>query len=150
MEEMLSAYHGAVSTEWSDQRREAAAEHAERLRRREAAENAQAQQILDDFAAAALRAGLPAETLRITGYGGKGRATSDVTGWYVRQDRSMGVGTDGKLYILTAPLGLMDRWRRVHLEPIPPPLVLGAGGRDGDSIDLADALERLLPGWRER
>lgn len=138
-----------MSTDWSEQRREAAAEHAERLRRREAAENARAQELLDAFAAAALRAGLPAETLKVRGYSGSRVASSDVTGWYVRQDQSMGVGTDGRLYILTAPLGVLDRWRRVHLTPIAPPLVLGAGGRDGDSIDLADALERLLPGWRE-
>ncbi len=136
-----------MSEDWTERRREAAAEHAERLRRREAAENARAQELLDRFAAAAQRAGLPAEELKVRGYDGTRFARSDVTGWYVRQDRSMGVGTDGRLYILTAPLGFLDRWRRVHLEPIAPPLVLGAGGRDGDSIDLADALERLLPGW---
>ncbi len=137
-----------MDTEWSEQRREAADEHAARLRRRQEAENARAQQLLDAFAAAAMRAGLPAERLQVTGYGGRGRASSDVTGWYVRQDRSMGIGTDGGLYVLTAPIGFAERLRGIHLKRVPPPMVLGAGGRDGDSIDLPDALERLLPGWQ--
>jgi hypothetical protein len=32
--------------------------------------------------------------------------------------------------------------------PSDPPLVLGKGGRDGESIDLADALARVLSGDR--
>lgn len=103
--------------------------------------------MLDAFTAAALKAGVETTTLQVTS--GKRRASSDIEGWYVRNDRSMGVGTDGKLYVLTAPLSLMDVLRGVQLTPIEPPLVLGLGGRDGDSIDLADALERVLPGWRE-
>ncbi len=133
--------------EWSERRREAAAVHAERLRRAEEAEHARAQQMLDDFVAAARSTGLPTERLRVQGYGGRGSASSNVVGWYVRVDRSMGVGEDGGLYVLTAPLGMLDRLRGVTLKPTPPPLVLGAGGRDGDSIDLVDALRRLLPEW---
>ncbi|MDN5559741.1 MAG: hypothetical protein L0G23_09955, partial [Ruaniaceae bacterium] len=80
-------------------------------------------------------------------YGGRGTASSDITGWYVRNDHSMGVGTDGKMYRLALPLSVMDRLRGVTLRPMAPPMVLGAGGRDGDSIDLANALRRLLPEW---
>ena len=58
------------------------------------------------------------------------------------------MSTEGDFYILTAPLGLRERLRGIRLTPSPPPMVLGAGGRDGDSIDLPDALDRLLPGWR--
>jgi hypothetical protein len=103
--------------------------------------------MLDAFTAAALKAGVETTNLQVTG--GRRRASSDIEGWYVRNDHSMGVGTDGKLYVLTAPLSLMDVIRGVQLTPIEPPLVLGHGGRDGDSIDLADALERVLPGWRD-
>jgi predicted alpha/beta-hydrolase family hydrolase len=138
-----------VTDDWTRRRREAAAEHAARLEQRQATESARAQQLLDTFAAAALRTGLPTSRLQVTGYGGRGRATSDVTGWYIRQDKAMGVGTDGRLYVLTAPLSLPERLRGIHLDPIAPPLVLGAGGRDGDSIDLVDALERVLPGWQQ-
>ncbi len=51
--------------------------------------------------------------------------------------------------MLTAPLTLLDRVRGARVEPQRPPMILGAGGKDGSSIDLVDALERVLPGWRD-
>ncbi len=120
--------------------------HADMLARRQEAEHARARALLERFAAVA-RERLPAEPLRVRGYGGAGSARSDVTGWYLRADRAAGLGTDGRFYVLTAPLGLRERLRGVELRETPPPMVLGAGGKDGESIDLPDALERLLPGW---
>lgn len=139
-----------MSQEWAEQRTEAARVHAERLRARQDAEHAQADQLLREFASAAAQHGLEAEALRVKGYGGGSTARTHLRGWYLRQDRSAGVSTAGDFYVLTAPLGLLDRVRGVRPEPSKPPLVLGAGGRDGDSIDLAVALERLLSGWRGR
>ncbi|WP_413452333.1 hypothetical protein AA0Y32_11310 [Georgenia phoenicis] len=133
--------------DWAEQRREAAAVHADMLAQRQCAEHERASRLLREFADVA-RDRLAPEPLRVRGYGGRGEARSDVTGWYLRTDRSAGVSTAGDFYLLTAPLGLRDRLRGVALEPSPPPMVLGAGGRDGESIDLPDALERLLPGWR--
>lgn len=123
--------------------------HADMLQRRQRAENERAAALLREFAAVA-RDRLPAERLRVRGYGGRGHAASDVTGWYLRSDRSAGLSTDGDFYVLTAPLGLRDRLTGIALEPSAPPMVLGAGGKDGESIDLPVALERLLPGWRQR
>lgn len=102
--------------------------------------------LLVRFAEAARRAGLPSAALRVQGYRG-GTARTDRAGWYLRQDRTVAVGTDGAFYVLTAPLTARDRLRGVTLVPAEAPLVLGAGGRDGDSVDLATALDRLLPGW---
>ncbi|QOR69633.1 hypothetical protein IM660_13250 [Ruania alkalisoli] len=138
-----------MSTEqdWARQRREAAAEHERRLVARQASENARAQRLLDQFVRAAEQAGLPAHRLEVQGYGGRGSARTPRRGWYLRVDRTAAVGTDGSFYVLTAPLSLWDRLRGVEPEAKPPPLVLGAGGKDGDSIDLRDALDRLLPGW---
>ena len=133
--------------DWARQRREAADVHADMLQRRQQAENDRAARLLREFAAVA-RDRLPAERLQVRGYGGRGTARSDVTGWYLRADRSAGMSTAGEFYVLTAPLGLRDRLTGVALRPTPPPMVLGAGGKDGESIDLPDALERLLPGWR--
>lgn len=106
--------------------------------------------MLRDFVAVAQRTGDEPEPLRVRGYGGRGSARTPLHGWYLRLDRTAAVDTDGAFYVLTAPLSLLERLRGTHPRPSPPPLVLGAGGRDGDSIDLDVALERLLPGWRDR
>lgn len=132
---------------WSGQRDDAVQEHAARLAARQRAEHDRARALISQFTAMAL-ARLPSERLMVKNYRGSGTAKSDVEGWYLRRDKSVGIGTDGQFYVLTAPLALLDRVRGVRLTPTPPPLVIGAGGRDGDVIDLIDALERLLPGWR--
>lgn len=139
-----------MSDDWAEQRTEAARVQAERLRARQDAEHARASAMLREFVAVAAERGLEPESLQVKGYGGRGTARTPLRGWYLRQDRTAGVGVDGEFYVLTAPLTLVDRVRGVRLTPQPPPLVLGAGGKDGDSVDLAVALERLLPGWRGR
>lgn len=123
--------------------------HAERLAREEEAVHDRARRLLAEFVVVA-REHLPAQPLRVLGYGGRGSARSTVTGWYLRGDRTSGLSTAGEFYVLTAPLSLRERLLGVDLSPAPPPMVLGAGGKDGESIDLPDALDRLLPGWRTR
>lgn len=138
-----------MSDDWASRRTEAARVQAERLRARQDAEHAQADALLREFARAAAGAGLPPEKLEVRGYGGRGTARTPIQGWYLRADRTAGVSTDGDFYVLTAPLSVVDRLRGVRPQPRKPPLVLGAGGKDGDSIELSAALERLLPGWRQ-
>lgn len=137
-----------MSDDWARQRTEAARVQAERLRARQEAEHARADAMLREFVRVAGERGLEPEPLQVKGYGGRGTARTPLRGWYLRQDRSAGVSTDGDFYVLTAPLTVVDRVRGVHPAPQPPPLVLGAGGKDGESVDLPVALERLLPGWR--
>lgn len=137
-----------MSDDWARQRTEAAHVQAERLRARQDAEHARADAMLREFVRAAAARGLEPAPLQVKGYGGRGAARTPLRGWYLRQDRSAGVSTDGDFYVLTAPLTLVDRVRGVRPTPQRPPLVLGAGGKDGESVDLAVALERLLPGWR--
>ncbi len=139
-----------MSDDWARQRTEAAHVQAERLRARQDAEHARADAMLREFAGVAAERGLEPEVLQVKGYGGRGTARTPLRGWYLRQDRSAGVSTDGDFYVLTAPLSLVDRVRGVRPAPQKPPLVLGAGGKDGESVDLDVALERLLPGWRGR
>lgn len=133
---------------WVDQRTEAAHEHRARLEARAQVEHAKAREIISRFMPVARERGLAPAPLRAKAYSGRGSARSNVSGWYLRHDSSVGLGDDGEFYVLSAPLGPFDRLTGVTLEPSPPPLVLGAGGKDGDSIALVDALERLLPGWR--
>jgi hypothetical protein len=133
--------------QWARQRAEAVRLQGERLQARQDAEHSRAEALLREFVAAARAAGLVPVPLRVQGYGGRGTARTPLQGWYLRVDRTAGVSTDGDFLVLTAPVGLLDRVRGIRPEPRRPPLLLGAGGKDGDSISLNDALERLLPGW---
>ncbi|WP_129788673.1 hypothetical protein [Promicromonospora panici] len=135
---------------WAAERAEAVRVQAERLQARQDAEHTRAETMLREFAAAARTAGLAPVPLQVQGYGGRGTARTPLRGWYLRVDRTLGVSTDGDFYVLTAPIGLLDRVRGTRPEPRRPPLTLGAGGKDGESLPLAEALERLLPGWHTR
>ncbi|MFC8600126.1 hypothetical protein [Isoptericola sp. NPDC057191] len=137
-----------MSDDWAAQRTEAARVQAERLRARQDVEHAQAEALLHDFVRAAAAAGLEPEPLQVKGYGGRGTARTSLRGWYLRQDRTAAVTTDGAFYVLTAPLTLLDRVRGAHVTPQRPPMILGAGGKDGSSIELVAALQRVLPGWQ--
>jgi hypothetical protein len=136
--------------EWSRQRAEAVRVQAERLAARQDAEHTRAEEMLRDFVAAARAAELAPEELQVQGYGGRGTARTGLKGWYLRMDRTLGISTEGDFYVLTAPVGLLDRVRGVRPDARRPPAILGAGGKDGESVPLADALDRLLPGWRGR
>ncbi len=129
---------------WSEHRKAAADSHAKALADKEAREAAVARAMLADFVVQARAQGLPPVPLVVKGYGGKGTAKSQLTGWYLRLDHTVAVGEDGEFYVLTAPLTLLDRIRGVQVEAKEPPLVIGKGSGDGDSIDLADAIARVL------
>lgn len=106
-------------------------------------ESAAAQQLIDDFVRTATERGYRPEPLRAQLMSGPSVRT-DQEGWYLRQNRSLAIGTDGGYYVLTVPGGLTARWRGVRLQPTPPPLQVGRGGRDGESGDLAEFLELTL------
>lgn len=135
--------------DWAAQRSTAAAEHLARLEARQDAEHRQAEAHLASFAAAARKRGLEAERLKVRGYVGSRSARTPRWGWYLRKDKKAGIDIDGNFYHLVGPLGVRDMLQGVTPAPSRPPLVLGVGGRDGDSVALADALDRLLPGWRQ-
>ena len=110
----------------------------------ERAESVKAQELIDRFLVDVTAAGIAAEPLRATLYSGQGVKT-DKRGWYLRKNQSVAVGDDGCYYILTVPGGLKERLRGVQLRPSPPPLIVGKGGRDGETGDLAEFLARRLP-----
>jgi len=123
---------------------ERSAYHAETARRRSEQESAQAQALLDRFVDEAAEAGLPTETFRVRPWSGRGTYRTDVVGWYLRRDHSLGVGADGRFYVLSVAPRRFGRLRRAEVEPSPPPLEIGRGGRDGESIPLADLLAKRL------
>lgn len=132
--------------DWRERRRADAAAHAEALARREAAEHARARELLRAFVARAKDAGPAPVELVARDEHGRGRYRTGLLGWYLRRDESLAVSTAGDFYVLRAPAGWAARWRGVTLSPHEPPLVLGAGGRDGESVDLAEAIDRVLSG----
>jgi hypothetical protein len=118
--------------------------HVAAQRRRDEEESAKAQVLVDRFVARATEAGLPTQELTARPWSGTGRYRTGVVGWYLRRDGSVGVGVDGGFYVLIVPPVTFGRWRRVRVDPTPPPLEVGKGGRDGDAIALKALLEQRL------
>ncbi len=112
-------------------------------------ESKQAAEMLAKFVAQAKAEGLAPEPLFARGYGGKGRARTGLSGWYLKNDKSLAVDTDGNYYLLTTDLGLLGRFQKHEPKPSPPPLILSKGARDGESMDLSAKLDQLLPSWRQ-
>jgi hypothetical protein len=123
-------------------RAEEAARRAELAAAQNRAEARQAQKLIDDFVAGAKTRGIAPTPLRATLYTGQSVKT-DKVGWYLRKNKSLAIGEDGSYYVLTVPGGLRERLSGVKLKPTPPPLIVGKGGRDGESGDIADFLK-----WR--
>ena len=126
------------------ERAERASYHVEAQRRRSEQESAEAQVLVDRFVARATRAGLATEELTARPWSGRGRYRTGVVGWYLRRDRSVGVGLDGGYYVLVVAPERFGRWRTVSVDPSPPPLQVGQGARDGESVALDVLLEMRL------
>jgi len=129
---------------WREQRREAAAVHAEALERRQLAESARARGLIAEFVREARARGVEPTPLRARSYDGRHRYRTDLRGWYLRRDESVAVGDDGEFYVLSVPASLRSALRGASVPPRDPPLVIGAGGKDGESLDLPVALARAL------
>jgi hypothetical protein len=128
---------------WREKRREASAAHAAALGRRKAAETEQARGQLAEFVRELKARGVEPGPLRVRVAGSRASYRTDVTGWYLRRNRSLGVDTEGSFYVLGTSASVRARLFGVRISPSDPPLTVGLGARDGESIPL----ERLL---RER
>ena len=126
----------ADTQDWARRRREAAQEHADRLARRRAAETARAREMVHEFAREAQARGIMAAPLLARAGDGKPAYRTGLVGWYLTRDGSLGVTTEGDYYHLVSPRIPKARLLGVHLEPAEPPLQVGAGARDGESIAL--------------
>jgi hypothetical protein len=126
------------------ERAERADYHVEAQRRRSEQDSAKAQVLVDRFVARATEAGLATEELTARPWTGRGRYRTGVVGWYLRRDRSVGVDVDGRFYVLVVAPERFGRWRTVRVDPTPPPLQVGRGARDGESVTLDALLEMRL------
>ncbi|MGQ5264294.1 hypothetical protein ACTWLT_26460 [Micromonospora sp. ZYX-F-536] len=130
--------------EWRERQRQAVRAHADADARRRAAEQAKAAELVAWFVAEATRRGLPTTRLTARGYDGRGRYRTGLTGWYVDRAGERAVDVAGRFHLLTVRGGLRARLFGADPQPSPAPLVVGAGGRDGESIPLRTLLTRLL------
>ncbi|NJP32585.1 hypothetical protein [Micromonospora thermarum] len=130
--------------DWRERRQRAVAAHAAADERRRAAEAAEAAELVAWFVAEARRRGLPSERLTARSYDGRGRYRTRLRGWYVDRARTRAVDVDGRFHLLTVRGGLRARLFGADPQPGPAPLVIGAGGRDGESVPLRVLLSRRL------
>jgi hypothetical protein len=131
---------GRGRDDWAARRGDAALEQAARLARQRSAESEVARVLLADFVRQAKDRNIPAVALRARAINGRSLYRTGVTGWYLRRDGSLGVDEHGEFYVLRAPTSLASRLRGTTVRPSDPPLVVGVGGRDGESMPLADLL----------
>lgn len=129
---------------WRAQRSENARHLADELARRQHRESEQASALLKDFVALAQTNGIAPVTLRARSYNGRSRYRTSVLGWYLKMNETLAVDTAGNFYVLSVDSSLRNRFLGAQITPSPPPLVLGKGGRDGESLDLAEAIDRIL------
>jgi hypothetical protein len=134
----------ADAQDWARRRREAAQEHADRFARRRAAETARAREMVKEFAREARGHGLTPGPLLARAGDGKPTYRTELEGWYLTRDGALGVTTDGDYYHLASPRSLKARLFGVRLVPAEPPLQVGAGGRDGESVALDVLLKMRL------
>lgn len=130
-------------TEPSPDRREAARRMADLAASARRGEAVAAQVLIDDFLVRVRERGILPERLVATQLDGR-QVRTDKSGWYVNAKRSVAIGEGGEWYVLTVPSTTFGRFTGVKLDASPPELVVGRGGRDGESGDLTDFLDRVL------
>jgi hypothetical protein len=129
---------------WRAERREAAAAQAAALERRKAGETAQARELLVGFVEEMKSRGVEPEELRAQVVGTSTSYRTQVIGWYLKKNRSLGVDVDANFYILAVPASLKSRVTGVRVIPSDPPLDVGRGARDGESMPMAQLLRLRL------
>lgn len=109
------------------------------------AEAVKAQVLIDQFLLDVEAAGLKPRPLKARTLDGH-LVKTDKVGWYLRTNHSLALDTEGNYYSLVVPGGWRERVRGVKLEPTPATLVIGRGGRDGETGDLSEFLAWVLAG----
>ena len=135
--------------DWAARRRDAAAEQVARQERVRAAESEQARALLAGFVRDARELGLPTLPLKARAMNGRTLYRTGLTGWYLKRNRSLAVDEDGHFYVLSAPTRAVARWRGTVVPPSDPPLVVGVGGRDGESMPLEQLLAQRLAAGKD-
>ncbi len=132
------------SLSWSQQRAEVIAAQEQALEHARRTEHEKATAILREYVERFETAGIAPRPLRALPFKGSGTIRTPLHGWYLKQDRTIGIDTRARYFILRADGGLLTRLRGAEIEPVDAPLVVGRGGRDGETFDLRELLEMRL------
>jgi hypothetical protein len=132
------------SAAWQQKRRDAADEHLAAIDRRKAAESNQAAAHVAAFVQDARARNLATTRLRAGSHNGRTTYKTALEGWYLKRNRTLAIGVDGNFYIMSAPTSLLARVTGAVVHPSDPPLIVGAGGRDGESMPIAEILALRL------
>lgn len=138
--------------DWQQRRRDAALEHAATLERKRAVETREARVLVDEFVTQARSRGLRTSSLLARAHNGRARYRTGLTGWYLKRNGSLAVTEDGDFYVMSAASSLRARLTGTTLLAKDPPLAVGVGARDGESMPLKELLRlRLAAGdeWSE-
>lgn len=130
--------------EWTRHRREAIETKERALRAARDAEHEKATATIREGVARFEHAGIAPVPLRARPYRGGGTIRTSLTGWYLKQDRSLAVDREGRYYVLRVDGGLRARLRGATPAPGLAPLIVGRGARDGDTFLLEELLEKRL------
>ncbi|MFV2100779.1 hypothetical protein [Micromonospora sp. LOL_024] len=125
-------------------RRHAVLAHAAAEQRRRRDEQAEAARLVSVFVAEARRRGLATTRLVARSHDGRARYRTGLHGWYIDRALSRAVDVDGRFHLLIVPRALRARFLGADPQPGPAPLIVGAGGRDGESTPLRIMLQRRL------
>jgi hypothetical protein len=115
-------------------------ELARAAQRREAAA---AQLQLDEFVTVLRAAGVKPHPLQATLLNGV-RVRTGLLGWYLNRAETIAIDQVGRYFQLICPGSPLARITGVRVHPAEPTLVVGRGGRDGETGDLSEFLERAL------
>jgi hypothetical protein len=132
-----------------EERRAAFEALAAAQRRAEQAESVEARKMIADFVRRAHEQGI--EPVPLRGRAASGRATfrTPLKGWYLQRSGPLAVSASGEFYLLIAQPGLLARFREIDIPATEPPLAVGRGARDGESMPLKDLLESRLAAGRD-
>ena len=73
-----------------------------------------------------------------------------LVGWYLNKAGTLAVDPQARYYMLVTAGSALARFTGVEVAPSAPTLVIGRGGRDGETGDLTDFLARALETYESR
>jgi hypothetical protein len=130
--------------DWSTRRADAAAEHVAARDRVRASESLKARELVEQFVREAVARGLRQTPLRARAYNGRSTYRTPLRGWYLKRNATLAVDGDANFYVMSTATSFQARIAGAQVPPAHPPLVVGAGGRDGESMPLEELLRIRL------